>query len=144
MATTVGDGARERMDQSTGLLLGALGLALVCGGLVLIALLVVLRVTGRSALSFLGLLARDRMSAEDDGERRRSAWRRPDLRARAEAAKAELPLPADAASAPPAFMPPPDVTPSVHPPAPRRDRRDAEDEDLLAGLLDDEAGGPYS
>jgi hypothetical protein len=53
-------------ENNVGFLIGIAGFAVVCAGLLFVALLIVLRVTGRSAMSFLSLFIRGSM--QDKGE----------------------------------------------------------------------------
>src|SRR5688500_5180522 len=108
------------MNESTGLLLGLCGLGIVCAGLLFVMLLVVLRVTGRS-LPFVALLFRNRLDTDSPVAQVRLS-RRPNLRARAEAAKQPLDPTAPAAAFPPA-PPLSDVqSPTLSPPNRWRDR----------------------
>lgn len=54
------------MDGNAGVLIAIAGFAIVCAGLLFVLLLIVLRVTGRSAMSFLGLFIRN--IGSDKGE----------------------------------------------------------------------------
>lgn len=67
-------------DNNVGLLIGIAGFAVVCAGLLFVALLIVLRVTGRSAMSFLSFFIRGSMEEREDNSPSFIPRPKPDLR----------------------------------------------------------------
>lgn len=72
------------MDSNAGVLIAIAGFAVVCAGLLFVLLLIVLRVTGRSAMSFLGLFIRNATSDKGEDEVSYIPRRQPNLRQIAE------------------------------------------------------------
>lgn len=55
-------------ENNVGLLIGIAGFAVVCAGLLFVALLIILRVTGRSAMSFFSLFIRGAVADKGEDE----------------------------------------------------------------------------
>ena len=135
------------MDQSTGLMSGLCGLGIVCGGLLLVGLLVLIRLTGRGLLPLLSLLLNRRAESKtiDMPLTRR---RRVDLRARARSADFDSAL-AAASAQDPAVLPP-DLAPPTSPQPPTADRswlrgrRAGNEDEIFGGMLDSDGDGEYT
>ena len=148
------------MQDNSALLIAVAGFAVVCAGTLFIALLIVLRVTGRSAMSFLSLLIR---GANGDPEEEGPVYvqpARPDLRQIAESVDFEAavaknvveqrefgtgstPALSDTPPPPNADKLPPGATPRLErakrlgrDEVPRRRRRDYSDDEIFGGILD--------
>ncbi len=138
------------MQDNSALLIAVAGFAVVCAGTLFIALLIVLRVTGRSAISFLSLLIR---GADSDREEDAPAYippARPDLRQIAntvdfEAAVAKnvveqqefgtgsTPAQGDTSTLPPHLQ---RAQRLGRDEVPRRRRQDYSDDEVFGGILD--------
>lgn len=136
------------MDQSTGFVSGLCGLGIVCGGLLVIGLVVFIRLTGRGLLPLLSIFLNRRAESQsvDLPLPRR---RRVDLRARARAVDFDSALSAaQAQDTPPAAPPVPSAQTAPLPPAApdrpwlngRRLRSRNEDE-IFGGMLDVDGDG---
>lgn len=143
------DGAN--VDQSTGLLSGLCGLGIVCGGLLLIGLLVVIRLTGRGLLPLLSILL-SRRAESRSVDLPPLPRRRVDLRARAQSVDFDSALAAaqaqDSATSPP--TPPLNGTPQASPLPPSapsrpwlngRHRRPRNEDEIFGGMLDSDGDG---
>jgi len=139
------------VDQSTGLMSGLCGLGIVCGGLLLVGLLVLIRLTGRGLLPLLSLLLNRRAESKtiDMPLTRR---RRVDLRARARSADFDSALAAASAQDPAVLPPalPPNLAPPTSPQPPTADRswlrgrRGSNEDEIFGGMLDSDGDGDYT
>jgi hypothetical protein len=146
------------MDNS-GLLIGVAGFALICAGLLFVALLLILRVTGRSAFSFLALLMRGSREEEADDVPTYVPQQRPSLKtivdsvdfdtavARNLVEQEEFNQPGTGnAQSDAAFMPPAtpalDRAQALRPANPRRrNSPDYDNDEIFGGLLDTDGDG---
>ncbi|MDX2136601.1 MAG: hypothetical protein SF123_00775 [Chloroflexota bacterium] len=144
---------------NTALLIGVAGFAMICAGLLFVALLIVLRITGRTAWSFLGVLLRGGMGEDPDSQPTYVPQQRQSLKTIAESVdfdtavarnlveQEEFNQPgtgntqSDDTFSPPA-MPALNRAQSLRPANPRRrNSPDYDNDEIFGGLLDTDGDG---
>ncbi len=148
------------MDQSTGLLSGWCGLGIVCSGLLLVAVFLTIRLTGRGLIPLVSMVL-DRRATRKPVDVPIARRRRVDLRARAQSVDFDSALASarpDDLTVPPVATPPTAFTPQASPPDAypaqtdslppadpnlpwRKGRRRGNEDEIYGGMLDRDGDG---